>query len=170
MANSTFSLILESTLENGFQRALGCFGHLVAILWNYGLRRGKQETKWAQMFCHLNHQRSWKIPALKRKTKQKNQFCCKLQTSAGWKDNFIQDCHLLPNKKGNWKYLEYISGSSKVEFVFWSVFIWTRLVDKEDKGIRSLVQDCLKGWLISRHLAKGSCNIFSPLIIFPSLF
>lgn len=122
------------------ERALGCFSHLVAILWNYRLRRGKQEAKWAQMFYHLNHQCSWKIPALKRKTTtRKNQIHCKLQTSAGWKDNFIQSCHLLPNKKSNWKHLEYTSGSSKVEFGVLFVFIRTRLVDKEDKGIRALV-------------------------------
>lgn len=149
-------LCLEST----------CMCHLVAILWNYMFRRQKQEAKWANVLPMF-----LKNPCFKNKNEtEKNQFCCKLQTGADWKDNFIQGCHLWPNKKGNWKYLEYTSVSSNVEFEFWFVFIWIRLMDKEDEGIRSLAQDCFKSWLISRHLAKGSCNIFFPLTSFPSLF
>lgn len=63
-------LSILSTLESCIHRLLGCFGHLVPILWNYRLWSEKQETKWVQIFYHLNHKYSSIIPALKIKWKK----------------------------------------------------------------------------------------------------
>lgn len=158
-------LSILSTLESCIHRLLGCFGHLVPILWNYRLWSEKQETKWVQIFYHLNHKYSSNNPCFKNKMKK---IDC-IANSTDWKDNFMQGCHLLPNKKDNWKCLDIFLGLRRQSLFFLSLFTWTRLVDKEDQGITYLFQDCLKGWLISRCLAKESCNIFPSLIIFPSL-
>jgi len=63
-------LSILSTLESCIHILLGCFGHLVPILWNYRLWSEKQETKWVQIFYNLNHKYSSIINALKIKWKK----------------------------------------------------------------------------------------------------